>query len=73
MEDEGGEQKPLEMSLPCSVWGLVSLLLVVDGCVGVDKILEDSSHTGDPTAARLPLEAAEVLPLFSLYPYLLLA
>lgn len=54
-------QMPLNMNLPCSVWGFVSLLLILDGCVRVDKILQDSSHGGEPAAARLPVETLEVL------------
>lgn len=51
---------PVDMSVPCSVWGLVSLLLVVDGCVSVDKILHDSNQQHESAAARLPIETLEV-------------
>ena len=59
-DGEESSQKPIEMSLPCSVWGFVSLLLVLDGCFTEDKILQPSSLDGEPAAAGLPLEAMEV-------------
>lgn len=62
--DEGSDreqctQAPIEMRVPCSVWGLVSLLLILDGCIGVEKMLH-ATHNGEPAAAELPLETMEV-------------
>ena len=46
-----------EIHLPSSVWGLMSLLLLLEGCVLVQDWFETNWHTNDPS---LPAQTVEV-------------
>ena len=50
-------QQAADMMLPCSVWGLISLLLVAEGAVGVQQWFGSGSADCDPSLPAQTLEA----------------
>lgn len=57
-EEQQRSGQSIDMALPCSVWGLVSLLVLLEGAVGVEEWFDSGTHKSDPA---LPAQTLEVL------------
>lgn len=56
-EREEQEADPAEIELPCSIWGLVSLLIFTEGGVSLKRWFQSSAPDCDPS---LPVQTLEV-------------
>lgn len=56
-ESETSHRQDADIMLPCSVWGLASLLLLLEGRVAVKELFEGDRSANDPS---LPAQTLEV-------------